>query len=69
MKFERPYDTRLSAVRDSHYRTPRTLGDCRFVINADPIERYTAPTSYSGVWWFCIAVLAAAAAALVWVQR
>jgi len=27
-------------VKASHYTTPRTLEDCQFALNADPIEPY-----------------------------
>lgn len=65
MKHERPYDTRVSAYRQSHYRAPRTLGECRF--DRTPFEQ--SDTGYPVIWWICMLVIGLVSAAAIWVTR
>lgn len=48
-------------MKNSHYTTPRTMEDCQFAHNADPIE--LPPTKMDGiektVCWICAIVLVA----------
>ena len=44
-------------MKDSHTRTPRSLGDCYFKGSADPIERPTRKPidPDTVVFWACVA--------------
>lgn len=44
-------------MKPSHFTTPRTLGECHFAMNADPIERYETPKNKSS-WLVGVVILA-----------
>ena len=48
-------------MKSSHFTTPRTLEDCQFALNADPIERY----EHEGMDWQDIVVMVGCLAAAV----
>jgi hypothetical protein len=38
-------------------RTARTLGECRFADDADPIERHRNSSNYGTAWWVAVCIV------------
>lgn len=52
-------------MKQSHFQCPRTLGECNFAMNADPIEVYTTG-DYSRAFMATLYSLAAVALVVIW---
>ena len=53
-------------MKASHSITPRTLGECQFAMNADPIERYEQSGGHRFVDRLIAAVCIAAVPFVTW---
>lgn len=57
-------------MKASHYITPRTLAECNFALNADPIDR---PANTDDAWgrygMGALVILFVVAIVLVWMTR
>jgi hypothetical protein len=59
-------------MKNSHFQAPRTMEDCQFAFNADPIEAYHVEQGWHvGLWFsagcFALAVLVLVAVSLEWI--
>lgn len=56
-------------MKASHYITPRTLAECNFALNADPVERFTNDDAWGRYGMGALVVLFVVAIVLVWMTR
>ncbi|MNS92909.1 hypothetical protein D3C72_1270570 [compost metagenome] len=59
---------RVAEMKNSHYTTPRTMADCQFAHNADPIELPPQHMDFLDkfVVWACVIALLATLAIIFW---
>ena len=52
-------------MKPSHFTTPRSLAECQFALNADPIEKPEDHASWGGCLLVVAGVIAAVCAAVI----
>ena len=56
-------------MKTSHYITPRTMSECNFAFNADPVERFHNDDAWGRFGMGALVVIAIVAVVIIWATR